>query len=152
MVQTYNPRRAWWCLRHRTHTSLTRGPVRNKTRLGIFRQSSAPHDPTPMPPPLVASIQRLHVLEASVCPHQTHGRLSPRLPCRTCFHACFHMRPLELPHACFRMRPSRAHSKQFELSFGGSASPPPGATRLRRAFPHDSRIRPHATCAPELRG
>ena len=76
-------------------------------------------------------------------------------------------------------RPSRAHLAhiiQFELMFGASASPPspPGATRLRRAFPLDSRMRPHvhihtptstpgaftrafrmrphATCAPELRG
>ncbi len=125
---------------------------------------------TRLPPPPSPRLWRCFYttptcLETSVCPHQTHYRLSP-----SSLHASMSFQP---------KRPSRAHLAhiiQFELMFGASASPPspPGATRLRRAFPLDFRMRPHvhihtpsstpgaftrafrmrphATCAPELRG
>ena len=140
-----------------THTHITLTLWQGRTRLSL-----------PPPPSRhafgVASIQHLHVLETSVCPHQTRCRLSPPP-------ACFHELPTEETFArtSGAHRTIRAHVRGFgltPLTAGRYASAARLPSRLpnapsrshshtlvcttgafNRAFPFDSRMRPHATCA-----
>ena len=151
-VRTYNPRRA--CLRHHAHTYHF-NPWQGRTRL---------------PPPPSPRLWRCFYTTPTCTRDLSLPSSNPLSFVPSSLHASMSFQP---------KRPSRAHLAhiiQFELMFGASASPPspPGATRLRRAFPLDSRMRPHvhihtpsstpgaftrafrmrphATCEPELRG